>query len=87
MSERDPYSGKTLAQAQGRWEEVERDLEILHKRKDRWIEWRDKIRSQGYEPDYEDWDEWNLQIGRLIDEQWQLEMFLIENEAPGWTST
>jgi len=84
---RDPYTGMTIKQADRRWNVIEHDLEILQKRKEKFYEWVNHFRLTYGDIDWTDVDYWNDQMRRLNEEQGRLEMFLIENEAPGWVST
>jgi hypothetical protein len=88
MSEaRDIYSGRTLKSADRRWNEIEHDLTLLENRKKKFYAWVEKFQIPYKSLVLDDIDNWNDQIRRLTEEQSHLEMFLIENEAPGWTST
>lgn len=84
---RDQWSGRTLGSADRRWHEIEHDLTLLDNRKKRFYEFAEKHHLHRLNWDWSEVDDWNEQIRRLTDEQSHLEMFLIENEAPGWTST
>lgn len=84
---RDPYSGRTMKQADLRWNEIEHDLAILDKRKKKFFAWVEHFRLSYNDVDRTQLDDWNEQIRHLSQEQARLEMFLIENECPGWTST
>lgn len=88
MSEvRDIYSGRSLKSADKRWHEIEHDLFLLDERKKAWYRRWHLFIEQGGQLDYTDLDDWNDQIRSLTEEQSHLEMFLIENEYLGWTST
>lgn len=84
---RDPYSGRTIGSADKRWHEIEHDLDILNTRRKKFRKWAEHFKLSYLDLDLTEYDDWGDQIRRLTEEQSHLEMFLIENEAPGWTST
>jgi SMC interacting uncharacterized protein involved in chromosome segregation len=77
-NERDSYTGKTIAQATRRVEEIEHDLALLEARKRRFYADAEKFKLSYMQLDMDSLDEWNDELKRLHEELSHLEMFLAE---------
>lgn len=86
-AERDIYTGKTMAQLEREWQRNEHDLLNLHFRRERLKAELENLSISGYELDLSNWHDLQEAINALQEKQMYIEGWLIEHEAPGWTST
>lgn len=88
MINQSDFAKHTLKELDLRWHELEAELHrVGNKQSDLLMQAAHLLNSPDQKTAYWMADEYGKQYSRMLKEQSEIEEYLIENEAQGWTST